>query len=258
MSIKLTFLGTGTSYGVPMIGCRCPVCLSTDPRDTRLRTSALVECQGTRLVVDTGPDFRQQMLRAAVDRLDAVLYTHAHRDHTAGFDELRIFNYLQRRPMDVWCDANTERALRTEFDYVFVPEDERYPGVPEAAMHRAQGPFRIGNLDVEPLEVKHGHLTILGYRFNNGRLVYLTDCSAVPDQTWPKIEGCDVLVVNSVRVEPHASHFSLAQALELIERSGAKRGYLTHASHQLGLHQEVSEKLPRNVELAYDGLEIIC
>lgn len=245
-----------------MVGCRCAVCSSADGRDKRWRTSAMIQADGVRLVVDTGPDFRAQMLAHSVERLDGVLYTHAHRDHTAGLDELRIFNYLQRAAIEVWCDKTTDGALHTEFDYVFLPEEERYPGVPQINVHRVEepwSPFRIKGLQVEPLRVLHGALPILGYRFGDrGQVVYLTDCSAVPEAVLSKIRGCEVLVVNAVRREPHASHFSLDQALDLIQQSGAQRGYLTHVSHQLGLYAQVERELPSHVVLGYDGLEINC
>ncbi|MEG1897363.1 MAG: MBL fold metallo-hydrolase [Mucinivorans sp.] len=256
--IEVTFLGTGTSQGVPMIGCSCAVCQSNDWRDHRLRSSIMVESGAGRVVVDTGPDFRYQMLREKVMRLDGVLYTHEHKDHTGGMDDLRAFNYIQNEPAEVYCSERTARVLKKDFDYAFASNP--YPGVPRINIHIiGHDSFHIQDLAITPIELLHFKLPILGYLFGLHReLCYITDANWISDQAIEQIKGCKVLIINALRLEEHISHFSLPQALEVIERVAPERAYLTHASHQLGLYEDVVKLLPENVTLAYDQLKINC
>lgn len=254
--MEITMLGTGTSQGVPMIGCKCVVCSSPDERDKRLRSSIMVESCGVRLVVDTGPDFRAQMLRQDIDHLDGVLYTHEHKDHTGGMDDLRAFNYWQNGAVDVYCTERVSEVLRKDFDYAFA-HSHRYPGVPDIDLHLIGGePFLIKGLEITPLEVSHFRLPILGFMI--GEMCYITDCNSISDSVIEKIRGCKVFIINALRREAHISHFSLDEALEVIRRVEPERAYLTHASHQLGLYEDLERELPKNVFLAYDQLKIYC
>ena len=252
-SLTIEFLGTGTSQGVPVIGCECAVCRSADPRDKRLRSSALVRVDGRSLLIDAGPDLRQQMLRSDVKELDAVLLTHEHMDHIAGIDELRAFNFKQQRPMDMHANAATLDAVRRMFHYAFA--QDRYPGVPELDLHAiSHGPFTAGGVEVTPFEVLHYNLTVLGFRI--GGLGYITDAKVVPPESVSALQGVDTLVVNALRRKEHPSHLNLEQALELVRVVGPRRAYFIHMSHLLGSHAEVSAELPAGVELAYDGLVV--
>jgi phosphoribosyl 1,2-cyclic phosphate phosphodiesterase len=251
--MQITFLGTGTSQGVPLIGCPCVVCQSKDPRDKRLRTSVLVQTQGKTLVVDTGPDFRQQMLRENVHSLDAVLLSHEHKDHLAGLDEIRAYNFLQKKAMPVYATERVQQAIRREYAYIF--EEPHYPGIPKIDLHTiGLKPFDAEGVPVLPVEVMHHQLPVLGFRFGN--FTYITDANFIDEKEKEKIYGSDVLVLNALRKEPHISHFTLEQALELIEELKPKRAFLTHISHQLGLHSEVEKELPGNVKIAFDGLKL--
>lgn len=251
--MKITFLGTGTSQGVPLIGCDCEVCRSTDEKDKRLRTSLLVEDGGKVFVIDTGPDFRQQMLREDVKRLDAVIFTHEHRDHIAGLDDIRAFNFTMKSAIDVYADANVERALRRSLWYIF--SEEKYPGIPEVIMHRIdEHPFTVGQTKFIPIRVMHHKLPIWGFRINN--FTYITDANFIPEQEKEKIYGSEILVLNALRREHHISHFSLGEALEVIRELKPKKTYLTHISHQLGKQVDVEKELPSDVRLAYDGLKL--
>jgi phosphoribosyl 1,2-cyclic phosphate phosphodiesterase len=251
--MKVTILGSGTSQGVPVIACQCPVCQSGDARDRRLRSSVLVEVDGKVLVVDSGPDFRQQMLAAKVWHLDAVLFTHGHKDHQAGLDDIRAYNYVQQQPMDIYAEERVQKGLRQEFPYIF--SDHRYPGVPEVHLHTiTQEPFFIGDTRIVPVRVMHMNLPVLGFRI--GSFAYITDANWISDEEMTKLEGLDCLIINGLRHRQHISHYTLSQAVAVIDRCGARRGYITHVSHQMGLHAEVERELPAHIRLAYDGLEL--
>lgn len=251
--MRITFLGTGTSMGIPVIGLTDPVNLSKDPRDTRLRTSVLLQWKDRSYVIDCGPDFRQQMLAARVDRLDGILFTHYHADHTAGLDDIR--SYTQRfGDMRLFARSEVAENLKERFDYIFRSHN-RYAGAPSVELVDVNTkPFPLHGKIFQPIEVWHGRLPILGYRIDD--FAYLTDVKSVEDAAMEQLTGLDVLVVNALRIEPHPTHFNLEEALDFITRLAPKRAFLTHISHRLGLHEEVSKILPDNVFLAYDGLQI--
>jgi phosphoribosyl 1,2-cyclic phosphate phosphodiesterase len=251
--MKITFLGTGTSQGVPPIGCRSDVCLSENPRDKRLRASIHIEWNGLSLVVDCGPDFRYQMIRAGISRVDALLFTHEHRDHTAGLDDIRPFNYLQEGALPVYLNPRVYQAFQGQFDYIFQPVP--YPGIPQIDWHLIDNePFEIGGHVIRPVEVLHYKLPVLGFVFD--RFAYVTDANFISDQEKEKLKGMDVLVLNALRREAHISHFTLAEAVALAKELGAKQTYFTHMSHQIGLHNDVCSELPDGIDLAHDGLVV--
>jgi len=253
--IKITFLGTGTSSGVPMIGCNCEVCISTDKRDNRLRSSILVQSPKTTLVVDTGPDFRYQMLRENVKHLDAVLFTHPHKDHLAGLDDIRAFNFFQKKPIDVYADSLTEEAVRRDFYYAFT--DTRYPGIPELNLHTINlEPFVIGDISITPVMVWHMKMPVMGFRF--GKFTYITDANRIEEGEKQKIKGSEIVVLNALRKKKHISHFTLDEAVEMVTELEIPAAYFTHISHQLGRHQDVENELPAGMHLAYDGLVLKC
>lgn len=255
--MKVNFLGTGTSQGVPVILCNCEVCKSTDTRDKRLRSSILIEVDGLSLVIDTGPDFRQQILRSNVQKLDGVLFTHEHKDHVAGLDDIRAFNYIQKRPMDVYAEKRVQEALKREYAYVFA--EFKYPGIPEMNMHLInEEPFEIGNTQINPIRVLHYRLPILGYRIKD--FAYITDANFIEEKELAKLKGLKVLVINALRKSDHISHYTLSGALEVIEKVKPEKAFLTHISHLMGKHEGVEKELPENVRFSYDGLvlEIDC
>ena len=250
---RLTFLGTGTSQGVPMIGCGCEVCKSQDPRDKRLRASVLVEHEGLRVLVDAGPDFRYQMLRAGVSSLDAILLTHNHKDHTGGLDDIRAFNYHEKRATQIYCEKYVEESLRKEYSYAF--EEIKYPGAPEWDVHIIdENPFTIKGVEITPIRGRHFKLPVLGYRFGN--IAYCTDMNHIPEEEYSKLQGLDHFIINCVRRARHISHYSLEQAIEVAEKVGAKHSWLTHLSHQLPCHEELTKELPEGILPAFDGLVI--
>jgi phosphoribosyl 1,2-cyclic phosphate phosphodiesterase len=251
--LRVTFLGSGTSHGVPMIGCDCATCRSDDPRDTRLRPSIFVETERARVLVDAGPDLRQQALRHRLTRVDAILFTHGHADHILGMDDVRRFNALQAGAMPCCGDARTLGDIRRMFGYVFDPATPKGGGLPLLELFTVAGPFCIADLDVQPVPVMHGERPILGYRF--GRFAYLTDCSAIPDASWPLLEGLDVLVLDALRERPHPTHFSLREAIDAASRIGAARTLFTHMCHDLA-HAATCARLPPSMALAYDGLVV--
>lgn len=252
--MTITFLGTGTSQGVPVIACNCEVCTSADPRDNRLRTSVLIESEEQVIVIDSGPDFRYQMLRANVQRLDAIVFTHEHKDHIAGLDDIRAFNYKQKAPIEVYADQRVQEALKREFHYIF--DDYKYPGIPQLNLHTiGLEPFTIGEIKFIPIEVMHYKLPVLGFRIND--FTYITDAKSVSDDEREKIKGSKILVINALQKQYHISHFTLDEAIAFAEEMGAEKTYFTHISHRLGTHQSVSAMLPPNIGLAYDGLKLI-
>jgi phosphoribosyl 1,2-cyclic phosphate phosphodiesterase len=245
-------LGTGTSHGVPMIGCACATCRSSDPRDRRLRPSIYVDVPGrARILVDSSTDLRQQALAYDVGRVDAVVYTHAHADHILGLDELRRFNMIQRASIPCYADARTWEALRKTFFYVFDGIERQGGGIPQLEPREIDGPFAIAGVRVIPVPLLHGPLPILGFRF--GSFAYLTDCSAIPDQSWPLVAGVQTLVIDALRHKAHPTHFNVEEALAAVARIAPAHAYFTHMAHDLP-HAETCARLPRGVELAYDGL----
>jgi phosphoribosyl 1,2-cyclic phosphate phosphodiesterase len=249
--MKVTFLGTGTSQGIPVIACDCRVCISENPKDNRLRTSILIEANNQTIVIDTGPDFRQQMLRENVQKLDAIVFTHQHKDHVAGMDDIRAFNYKFKKDMDIYCTAEVEEALIREFPYVF--SSYKYPGVPEIKVHNIKNePFNINGIELIPIEGLHYKLSVFGYRVKD--FVYLTDVSFVSEREKEKMKGAEVIVLDALRKTPHISHFTMEQAVELLEELKPKQGYLIHISHLMGMHNEVVDELPNFIKPAHDGL----
>ena len=252
--IKVTFLGTGTSSGVPMVGCGCEVCTSADKKDKRLRSSILVQSADTSVVVDAGPDFRYQMLRTGIKRLDAVIFTHPHKDHVAGLDDVRGFNYFMRKPMEIYGNEMTLEVIIREFPYAFT--EKKYPGAPNIQLNTISSqPFQINDLVITPILVWHMQMPVLGYRF--GKFTYITDANRIEESSREMIRGSEVLVLNALRKEKHISHFSLSEAIAEVKELGAPQAYFTHISHQLGKHADVSKELPEGIHLAYDGLSLV-
>lgn len=249
--LRITFLGTGTSSGVPMIGCDCEVCTSADKKDNRLRSSILVQSATTTLVVDTGPDFRYQMLRQKVKHLDAVIFTHPHKDHLAGLDDVRAYNFFTKKHINVYADSLTEEAVRRDFYYAFT--DTKYPGIPELNLNTiSTEPFLVGDIPVIPISVWHMKMPVLGFRF--GKFTYITDANRIEETEREKIRGSEVLVLNALRKQKHISHFTLEEAIEVVQELKIPTGYFTHMSHQIGSHAAIEAELPENIHLAYDGL----
>lgn len=252
--LKLTVLGSGTSQGVPVVSCGCWVCTSPDPRDKRLRASVMVESDDTTIIIDAGPDFRAQMLREGVKKIDGIVLTHAHKDHVGGLDDVRAFNYTSRKPVNIYASEDAQKTVVKDFDYAFT--ENPYPGVPQMNLitidHRT--PFTVGDMKIIPVLGQHYRIPVLGFRIGN--IAYLTDFNAIEQQEIDKIMGVDVLIINALRREHHVSHFTLDEALELSHKAQAKRTYFTHVSHQMGRHAQIDKELPENKFFAFDGLII--
>jgi phosphoribosyl 1,2-cyclic phosphate phosphodiesterase len=254
LSIKITFLGTGTSQGVPIVACDCDACSSADSRDKRLRSSILVETEKTRFVIDAGPDFRQQLLFQKIKQLDAVVFTHEHKDHIAGLDDVKAFNFINKMRMPIYATKRVETALQREFAYIF--SEEKYPGIPEIDLINFDNePFYVGDILLSPVNVMHYKLPVKGFRIND--FAYVTDANFIPEEEKLKLKNLNVLVLNALRREPHVSHFTFEEAIDLVNELKPKKAYFTHISHQLGLHETISKELPNNIELAVDGLQLI-
>lgn len=249
--MRVTFLGTGTSHGVPSIGCECATCASTDPRDNRLRPSVYLQADHAAVLVDAGPDLRQQALRERIRRVDAIVFTHGHADHILGVDDVRRFNALMKGAMPCYGDETTLDDIRRTFGYVFAPDAPKGGGIPMLELRPIAGPFSVGDLRFQPVPIMHGRKPIFGFRV--GGFAYLTDCNALADPAWPLLDGLDVLVLDALRERPHPTHFSLAEAVETARRIGARRTYFTHMCHDLS-HDATNARLPEGMQLAYDGL----
>lgn len=251
--MKVTFLGTGTSQGVPVIGCSCEVCSSLDFRDKRLRTSIHLDIDGISIIFDSGPDFRQQILRENITRLDALVFTHEHKDHTAGMDDIRSFNFLQKKDIPVYARKNVIEQLKREFAYIFT--EHKYPGIPSVDIHEIDNsPFHIGKTKIIPIEVTHFKLPVFGFRIKD--FTYITDAKTISAAEKEKIKGSKTLVINALQIDEHISHMTLDEAIALAKEINAENTYFTHLSHKMGTHKKVEELLPKNIEIAYDGLKI--
>ena len=251
--MKITFLGTGTSQGVPVIACDCNTCLSTDQHDKRLRTSILLEAEDSTLVIDAGPDFRQQMLREHVTRLDAILLTHEHKDHIAGLDDVRAFNYKSQDAIDIYSEERVQKVLKKDYSYVF--SEYQYPGIPKMRLNPIpEHAFTVKKIQVIPIRVFHYRLPVYGFRIGN--FAYITDANYIPEESKEKLYGVKYLVINALRKEKHISHFSLREAIDFVREISPKKAFITHISHQMGLHKEISKELPAEILLAYDGLSL--
>ncbi|WP_323757070.1 MBL fold metallo-hydrolase [Roseivirga sp.] len=251
--MKVTFLGTGTSQGVPVIGCSCEVCRSLDFRDKRLRTSIHLEVDELSIIFDSGPDFRQQILRENITQLDALVFTHEHKDHTAGMDDIRSFNFLQKKDMPVYARKNVVEQLKREFAYIF--SETKYPGIPSVDIQEIDNsPFFIEKIKLTPIEVVHFKLPVFGFRIKD--FTYITDAKTISDKEKEKIKGSKILVINALQIDPHPSHMTLDEAITLAKEINAEKTYFTHLSHKMGTHKKVSALLPENIEIAYDGLKI--
>jgi phosphoribosyl 1,2-cyclic phosphate phosphodiesterase len=249
--VKITFLGTGTSQGVPVIACDCETCMSADQHDKRLRTSILLETEETTLLFDAGPDFRQQMLRENVKKLDSIILTHEHKDHIAGLDDVRAFNYRRQDAIEIWAEERVQKAVMKEFSYVF--SEYQYPGIPKMRFNNITGEaFNIKGINIQPIRVFHYRLPIYGFRIDN--FAYITDANYIPEENKEKLFGVKYLVINALRKEKHISHFSLGEALDLIREISPKKAYITHIGHQMGLHKDVSAEIPAGIYLSFDGL----
>lgn len=249
----VTILGSGTSQGVPVIGCECPACTSLDFRDKRLRASIHIEVRGKSFIIDSGPDFRQQVLRERIKKLDALIFTHEHKDHTAGMDDIRSFNFLQQKDMPIYADPRVLAQLKQEFAYVF--SEKKYPGVPQVDIHELNGePFSVDGIEITPIEVLHYTLPVYGFRI--GDFTYITDAKTISEDSIEKIKGSKVLVINALQKTEHLSHLTLEEAITMAEKIGAEKTYFTHLSHKMGKHQEVLAELPDHISIAYDGLKI--
>jgi phosphoribosyl 1,2-cyclic phosphate phosphodiesterase len=253
--VKITFLGTGTSQGVPVIACECNTCISSDQHDKRLRTSLLLETEEATLLFDAGPDFRQQMLREHVTKLDSILLTHEHKDHISGMDDVRAFNYKSQDAIDIYSEERVQKAIRKEYSYVF--SEFQYPGIPKMRLNTIpEHSFSVKGIQIIPIRVFHYRLPVYGFRIGN--FAYITDANYIPEESKEKLFGVKYLVINALRKEKHISHFSLREAVDLIRAISPKKAFITHISHQMGRHAEVSKELPPEILLAWDGLSFLC
>lgn len=253
--MKITFLGTGTSQGVPVIACECNTCLSPDQHDKRLRTSLLLETDETTLLFDAGPDFRQQMLREHVSKLDSIILTHEHKDHISGLDDVRAFNYKSQDAIDIYSEDRVQKAIKKEYSYVF--SEFQYPGIPKMRLNSIpEHSFIVNGIQIIPVRVFHYRLPVYGFRIGN--FAYITDANYIPEESKEKLFGVKSLVINALRKEKHISHFSLREAIDFIREISPKKAFITHLSHQMGCHAEVSKELPPEIMLAYDGLSFLC
>lgn len=253
MEIKLKILGSGTSQGIPLIGCNCKVCTSVDKNDKRLRSSAIIQSQNCNVLIDSGPDMRYQLLREGIKDIDALLITHEHQDHTAGIDDLRAINFLQKHDIPIYCTAQVEKRIREQYSYIFNNGD--YPGIPQIRFVRMPlDTFRIGEIEITPLFLKHGSLPVTGFRLGSG--AYITDANFIPPREMAKLKNLKHLVINALRKEKHHSHFNLDEAITLADNLAVENAWFTHLSHQMGLHSEVQGNLPLKRNLAFDGLEL--
>jgi phosphoribosyl 1,2-cyclic phosphate phosphodiesterase len=251
--VEAVFLGTGTSQGVPIIGCNCPVCCSDNPKDKRLRSSLLIKSDKTNIVIDAGPDFRQQMLRENIYKLDAIVFTHEHIDHIAGLDDVRAFNYISDKPMEIYAEKRVLNALKRTFSYIF--DNSHYPGIPRLNLNVInEQEFCINEIKIKPIRVLHYNLPILGFRIND--LAYITDANFISKEELLKLKGLKILIINALRIRKHISHFSFSEAIEIIKECNPDMAYLTHISHKLGLHEELNNFLPKNIELSFDQQKI--
>lgn len=252
--MKVTVLGTGTSQGVPVVACDCKVCSSKDPKDKRLRTAILVETSVNTIVIDAGPDFRQQMLREKIKKVNAVFITHNHKDHTGGLDDVRAFNWILKQPMEVFARQSVLKSIKKDFDYAF--EEEKYPGVPQINLNTIENkPFSVNGEEILPIDALHAQLPVFGFRM--GDFSYLTDANFLTDEELDKMKGSKYIIINALRKEKHYSHFNVEEAVDLLQYLKPEKGFLTHISHQMGLHEEINKELPPGIELAYDGLKLI-
>jgi phosphoribosyl 1,2-cyclic phosphate phosphodiesterase len=251
--LEVIVLGTGTSQGIPQIGCKCEVCCSSDKKDKRLRTSILIKVSDRNILIDAGPDFRQQMLNESIDKVDAIIFTHEHRDHIGGLDDVRTFNFMTKEPMDIYAEQRVQAALRKDFSYIFTAN---YPGIPRLNLNTiTEEAFFIANIKIQPIRVMHYNLPILGFRIND--FTYITDANFMEEEEKLKILGSKVVFINALRKEKHISHYSLEEAIEVINQVSPRETYFTHLSHHMGLHEDVTNELPANMKIAYDGLRIL-